>query len=139
MFIMAVPTIDLANYGTEECNKDLAKTLLQAIRTKGFFYVTNFGISQDAVDTQFALGQNFYELPIDEKITYQPNLDAGEYNGYRPAGRRVISGGVKDKVEVWNMASKQEPCLNNNVQFRQSNNTMNSYGRTHHSASSSTP
>jgi len=65
---VAVPTIDLANYGTEEGDKDLAKTLLQAIRTKGFFYVTNFGISQDAVDTQFALGQKFYELPIDEKV-----------------------------------------------------------------------
>ncbi|KAK0385635.1 hypothetical protein NLU13_6812 [Sarocladium strictum] len=98
-------TIDLARYGSEQGNTELAKTLLEAIRTKGFFYVTNFGISQDAVDTQLALGQRFYELPLDEKVKYEPNLDAGEYNGYRPAGRRVTSGGVKDKVEVWNMAT----------------------------------
>ena len=103
---MSVPTIDLSHYGSDDGNKGLARTLLDAIRTKGFFYVTNFGISQDAVDTQLALGQRFYELPLEEKIKYQPNLDAGEYNGYRPAGRRVTSGGVKDKVEVWNMASK---------------------------------
>jgi isopenicillin N synthase-like dioxygenase len=84
----------------------LAKTLLEAIRTKGFFYVTNFGISQDDVDTQFSLGQQFYELPEEEKLKYQPDLDSGDYNGYRPAGRRVLSGGIRDKTEVWNMASK---------------------------------
>lgn len=100
-----VPTIDLAKYGTPEGNAELKETLLDAIRTKGFFYVTNFGISQDAVDQQFSLGQQFYELPLDEKLKYEPNLDAGDYNGYRPAGRRVLSGGVRDKTEVWNMAS----------------------------------
>lgn len=101
-----LPTIDLAKYGTPEGNAELKETLLDAIRTKGFFYVTNFGISQDAVDQQFALGQQFYELPLDEKLKYEPNLDAGDYNGYRPAGRRVLSGGVRDKTEVWNMATR---------------------------------
>lgn len=32
-----------------------------------------------------------------------PDLDKGEYNGYRPAGRRTLSGGIKDKVEVYNI------------------------------------
>ncbi|KAH7353378.1 hypothetical protein B0T11DRAFT_356433 [Plectosphaerella cucumerina] len=101
-----LPTIDLAQYGSEEGNAALAKTLLEAIRTKGFFYVTNYGISQDDVDTQFSLGQQFYELPEEEKLKYQPDLDSGDYNGYRPAGRRVLSGGIRDKTEVWNMATK---------------------------------
>jgi isopenicillin N synthase-like dioxygenase len=103
-----VPNIDLSKYGTEEGNADLAETLIEAIRTKGFFYVTNFGISQEAVDRQFSLGQSFYELPLEEKLKYVPDLDSGDYNGYRPAGRRLLSGGVADKTEVWNMASK---CL----------------------------
>lgn len=102
-----MPTIDLSLYGTESGNAELAQTLIEAIRTKGFFYVTNYGISQEEVDTQFSLGQQFYELPLEEKVKYQPDLDAGDYNGYRPAGRRVLSGGIKDKTEVWNMASKQ--------------------------------
>ena len=67
--------------------------------------MTNFGIPQDAVDKQFAYGQKFYELPLEEKLKYVPNLDAGEYNGYRPAGRRLLAGGLPDKTEVWNMAS----------------------------------
>lgn len=83
--------------------------MIEAIRTKGFFYVINYGISQEAVDAQFALGQKFYELPLDEKLKYEPDLDSGDYNGYRPAGRRFLSGGLKDKTEVWNMASE---CFN---------------------------
>jgi hypothetical protein len=53
------------------------------------------------------LGNAFYNLSLDEKLKYIPNLDAGEYNGYRPGGRRVLSGGIKEKTEVWNMASKK--------------------------------
>lgn len=100
-----MPTIDLAKYGTPAGNKELAATLIEAIRTKGFFYVTNFGIAQERVDQQFSLGQAFYELPLEEKEKYTPDLENGDYNGYRPAGRRVLGGGVKDKTEVWNMAS----------------------------------
>ncbi|KAF4120331.1 Isopenicillin N synthase [Geosmithia morbida] len=100
-----LPNVDLSKYGTPEGNKELADLLIEAVRTKGFFYVTNYGISQEAVDRQFAFGQKFYELPLEEKNKYIPNLDAGDYNGYRPAGRRELSGGLKDKTEVWNMAT----------------------------------
>lgn len=68
--------------------------------------MTNFGIPQEKVDRQFALGKAFYDLPLEEKKKYQPDLDSGDYNGYRPAGRRLLSGGVHDKTEVWNMATK---------------------------------
>jgi isopenicillin N synthase-like dioxygenase len=100
-----VPTIDLSKYGTPDGNATLAQTLIEAIRTKGFFYVTHFGVSQEAVDRQFALGQAFYDLPLDEKQRFVPDLDSGDYNGYRPAGRRVMGGGVPDKTEVFNMAT----------------------------------
>lgn len=101
-----VANVDLSKYGSQQGNAELARVLVDAIRTKGFFYVTNFGIPQAAIDRQFALGQAFYDLPLEEKFKYVPDLDAGEYNGYRPAGRRTLSGGVKEKTEVWNMASE---------------------------------
>lgn len=101
-----LPTIDLATYNTSpSANAALAQKLIDVVRTKGFFYVINFGISQSAVDRQFSLGQQFYELPLEEKLRYEPDLDSGDYNGYRPAGRRYLSGGLKDKTEVWNMAT----------------------------------
>lgn len=57
----------------------------------GFFYVKNFNISQEEVDQQFALGREFYSLPLEEKLKFHNvhDLESGEYNGYRPAGHRV--------------------------------------------------
>lgn len=57
----------------------------------GFFYVKNFNISQEEVDRQFALGREFYNLPLEEKLKFHNSDDLvrGEYNGYRPAGHRV--------------------------------------------------
>jgi isopenicillin N synthase-like dioxygenase len=40
------------------------------LKDKGFFYVKNFGISQERVDEQFAIGKNFYDLPLEEKQKY---------------------------------------------------------------------
>ncbi|ODN83498.1 hypothetical protein L202_01632 [Cryptococcus amylolentus CBS 6039] len=98
-----LPTIDLAKFNDPEGRKELAQTLLEAIRTKGFFYVINFGIPQEKVDRQFALGSKFYDLPLEEKSKYTPDLENGEYNGYRPAGRAVLGGGLKDRTEVYNI------------------------------------
>ncbi|WVR09331.1 hypothetical protein IAU60_006397 [Kwoniella sp. DSM 27419] len=98
-----LPKIDLALFSIPEGRQTLAATLIEAIRTKGFFYVINYGIPQSAVDRQFSLGAKFYELPLEEKSKYVPDLESGEYNGYRPAGRAVLGGGVRDQTEVYNI------------------------------------
>ncbi|KAL1835295.1 hypothetical protein VTK73DRAFT_5811 [Phialemonium thermophilum] len=71
----------------------------------GFFYVKNLHISQEEVDRQFALGREFYALPLEEKLKYhsRADLDRGEYNGYRPAGQRIVGNGIKDNVQVYNI------------------------------------
>lgn len=106
-YLSLVATIDLSLYSTPEGRAQLAQTLIEAVRTKGFFYVINFaGISQERIDRQYAIGQAFYDLPLDEKEKYTPDLDHGQYNGYRPAGRRINAGGLRDQVEVYNIPSK---------------------------------
>jgi isopenicillin N synthase-like dioxygenase len=57
----------------------------------GFFYVKNFNISQEEIDNQFALGREFYALPLEEKLKFYSasDLARGEYNSYRPAGHRM--------------------------------------------------
>lgn len=70
-------TIDLSLINTPEGKKQLAQTLLEGVREKGFFYVKNFNISQERVDRQFAIGKEFYELPLEEKLKYVPDL--GEF------------------------------------------------------------
>jgi isopenicillin N synthase-like dioxygenase len=46
--------------------------LVKGVREKGFFYVKNFNIEQELVNRQFALGREFYELPLEEKQKYTP-------------------------------------------------------------------
>ncbi|CAL1717374.1 unnamed protein product [Somion occarium] len=99
-------TIDLSLFGTPEGKKELAKTLVKGVREDGFFYVKNFNISQERVNRQFALGKRFYELPLEEKLKYVPEgLDNGAFNGYVPAGRRILdaASGLRDRTEVYNI------------------------------------
>ncbi|VDC07711.1 unnamed protein product [Peniophora sp. CBMAI 1063] len=99
-------TLDLAKYDSPEGKKELAQFLLKALREKGFFYVKNFNISQEDVNRQFAIGREFYELPLEEKSKYiPPNLDEGGFNGYVPAGRRILDKetGLRDRIEVYNI------------------------------------
>lgn len=83
-------TLDLSEFDKPGGKQKLASQLEHAVHHVGFFYVKNFGISQEEVDRQFALGREFYDLPLEERLKYH-NLEAlhrGEYNGYRPSGLR---------------------------------------------------
>ena len=83
-------TLDLSLFDKPGGKEKLAEQLTYAAQHVGFFYVKNFRISQEEVDRQFALGREFYDLPLEEKMKYHNSDDLrnGEYNGYRPAGWR---------------------------------------------------
>lgn len=66
--------------------------LLRACHTDlhiGFFYIINFGLSQEEVDRQFSIGKEIFKLPLEEKLKYRAELEKGGYNGYKPMGLRV--------------------------------------------------
>ncbi|RPD72452.1 Clavaminate synthase-like protein [Lentinus tigrinus ALCF2SS1-7] len=99
-------TLDFSKYGTPEGKKELADELIKAVRDYGFFYVKNFNITQERVNRQFSLGKQFYELPLEEKLKYVPDgLDNGAFNGYVPAGRRILdpASGLRDHTEIYNI------------------------------------
>ncbi|CAK4030299.1 iron ascorbate family oxidoreductase [Lecanosticta acicola] len=98
-------TLDLSQFDQPGGKEDLVEQLKYAAHHVGFFYVKNFGISQEEVDRQFALGREFYELPLEEKIKYHnlKELQSGEYNGYRPAGLRELTKDIKDNIQVYNL------------------------------------
>ncbi|ORY69499.1 uncharacterized protein BCR38DRAFT_333504 [Pseudomassariella vexata] len=117
-------TLDLSLYEQPGGKEELVKQLDHAVRNVGFFYVKNFNISQDEVDQQFALGREFYGLPLEEKLKYhnQTDLESGEYNGYRPAGHRILGNGIRDNVQVYNIPKfdgyhrrQQPPVLANSI------------------------
>ncbi|KAJ5503312.1 hypothetical protein N7463_006186 [Penicillium fimorum] len=98
-------TLDLSQYEQPGGKEDLVKQLDHAVRNVGFFYVKNFNISQEEIDNQFALGREFYALPLEEKLKFHSasDLERGGYNSYRPAGQRILANGIKDNVQVYNI------------------------------------
>jgi len=98
-------TLDLSLFNKPGGKEKLAKQLEHAVHHVGFFYVQNFGITQEEVDHQFALGREFYDLPLEEKLKFHNavELESGNYNGYRPAGRRELIDGIFDNIETYNI------------------------------------
>ncbi|OKL61408.1 hypothetical protein UA08_03297 [Talaromyces atroroseus] len=96
-------TLDLEDYHRSGGKERLAKQLEHAVHHVGFFYVKNFGLTQEQVDQQFTLAQSFFELPVEEKEKYEVNYAAADYNGWRRPGRHT-QGGVKDNIEMYNFA-----------------------------------
>lgn len=72
-------------------------------REKGFFYITNYGLTQEEIDHQYAIGQTLLNLPQDTKLAHRADLSAGNYNGYRPLGNIEILPGRHDNVEAYNV------------------------------------
>ena len=96
-------TLDLSIFGTPGGNDKLAKQLFEAIDKIGFFYIINFGLNQEAVDRQFAIGKEIFQLPIEEKLKYRADLENGGYNGYKPLGLREVRPGIQDNTEIYNI------------------------------------
>lgn len=65
--------------------------------------ITGFGLSQDEIDRQFAIGQSIFDLPTEEKIKHRADLEHGNYNGYRPKGTIELFPGLRDNVEMYNL------------------------------------
>lgn len=82
-------TLDLAKFDEPGGKEALAQQLFDALKTIGFFYIVNFGLAQEEVDRQFAIGKAVFDLPTEEKLVYRADLENGGYNGYKPLGLRV--------------------------------------------------
>lgn len=77
-------TLDLSQFDSPGGKQRLANQLKDAVHNVGFFYIINFGIPQDQIDHQFAIGKKLFELSTEEKLKYRADLENGDYNGYRP-------------------------------------------------------
>jgi isopenicillin N synthase-like dioxygenase len=96
-------TLDLSKFDQPGGKEALAKQLSDALQNIGFFYIVNFGLTQEQVDNQFAIGKSVFDLPTEEKIKYRADLENGGYNGYKPVGLREIKAGIFDNTEIYNI------------------------------------
>ncbi|KAF1847238.1 putative 1-aminocyclopropane-1-carboxylate oxidase [Cucurbitaria berberidis CBS 394.84] len=96
-------TLDLSKFDQPGGKEELAKEFQRAIEEVGFFYVKNHGLTPSDIDTQFALAKSVLSLSNEDKAPYRAALEAGDYNGWKPAGIRDLIPGVKDNFEIYNI------------------------------------
>ena len=106
-------TIDLSLFDQPGGKQQLAAQLKQAISTVGFFYVTNFGLSEADVDEQFELASQIFSLPEAEKQPYRVDPNKQGHFGWKPRGSRKQQHGLVDSLELyddpkWNAIYKAE-------------------------------
>jgi isopenicillin N synthase-like dioxygenase len=136
-------TLDLRKFDQPGGKQALANQLKDAVHNVGFFYITGFGLSQDEVDEQFAIGRDLFALPTEEKVKYRADLEHGyavnnsvlhvilttpsNYNGYRPRGSTEVLPGKPDNVEMYNVR-RDTPidCVNSITDRQQIHRSSNS-------------
>ncbi|KAK2002125.1 2OG-Fe(II) oxygenase superfamily protein [Colletotrichum falcatum] len=96
-------TLDLSQFDAPGGKESLAAQLRDAVHQIGFFYVINYGLEQEVVDEQFAIGRELFKLPLEEKMKHVADIANGSYNGYRPKGTREQFPGLRDNVEFYNL------------------------------------
>lgn len=96
-------TLDLSQFDVPGAKQRLANQLRDAVHQVGFFYIINYGLEHDVVDEQFAIGQELFKLPLEEKMKHVADIGEGSYHGYRPKGTREQFPGLRDNVEFYNL------------------------------------
>jgi isopenicillin N synthase-like dioxygenase len=96
-------TLDLEDYHRPGGKERLAKQLEHAVHHVGFFYVKNYGLTEEQVQQQFTLAKNFFELPVEKKEKFEVNYAAADYNGWRRP-RQAVQNKAFNNVEMYNFA-----------------------------------
>ncbi|KAI8989246.1 Clavaminate synthase-like protein [Trametes punicea] len=98
-------TIDLSKASTPEGRAELAPKVRDAMRTYGFMYVVNHGLTQAQNDRIFDIADvPFSQVSDDEKQQFTHDIKAtGLYKHYKLRQYWHIDNGVRDQIEHYNM------------------------------------
>ncbi|TID16195.1 putative UPF0676 protein [Venturia nashicola] len=102
LHVSELVTLDLEDYPRSGGKERLAAQLSHAVHHVGFFYVMNYGLSEEQANNQFTLAKHFFELPFEEKAKYEVNYAEADYNGWRRAGRGR-AGMEPDAIKIFNI------------------------------------
>lgn len=71
---------------------------------QGFFYLTNYGISEEEITRQVNIGHTVLsETPQEEKERLRAQMqEEGNYKGFKLKGYYLGAGGTPDRIEQWN-------------------------------------
>jgi isopenicillin N synthase-like dioxygenase len=97
---MEMIILDFSLFNESGGKEKLASQLKYAIHNLGCFYIINFGLSQDEINQQFSLATSIFGLPQSEKNKFI-DCKSNPTLGYKPAGERTMTQGIKDAVEIY--------------------------------------
>ncbi|MCK0174958.1 isopenicillin N synthase family oxygenase [Mycolicibacterium sp. F2034L] len=101
----SVPIIDIS--GLRSANpvdrERVAAELGAAARDVGFFYISGSGIDDALFDRMLAATQEFFALPLEEKMRSYIGLSRC-HRGYVPVGEEGVESGVPDLKEAFDTA-----------------------------------
>jgi isopenicillin N synthase-like dioxygenase len=102
-----ISIIDISLFSSPGGPEKLASQLQHAVQTTGFFSVVGTGFTDEEVTRQYAIGQAFFNQPLEKKNKPEMRCDFGKgnYFGYRAAHEKKVQGTeVMDNVESVNIA-----------------------------------
>lgn len=132
--LVQVPVIDFAAFrcGDEAEKQAVAQQIREASRDIGFMYLRNHGIPQALIARTFNHAQNFFDLPLSDKVKLAWS-DETNYllkSGYIAPEREGLdvdkSGDLKEVLDVgkdvmntWNLSPEQEQFRQTTQEFYQ--------------------
>ncbi|BGP19606.1 Putative flavonol synthase [Rhodosporidiobolus nylandii] len=90
--------IDLGKWPQEK--EQLVRELKEVVQNDGFWFVEDYGISDEEVLRQLAIGDAFLNLPLEEKRKHPCDFKNGNFFGFREGFRLMGNSGVKDNSEA---------------------------------------
>lgn len=89
-----IPIIDIKalKLGTPEEVLIVAKQLGKACRDVGFFYVKNHGVDSELISQTFEMANNFFSLPLEQKLDYLMEKNSYCFRGYSPVLSELADG-----------------------------------------------
>ncbi|KAI1787059.1 Clavaminate synthase-like protein [Ganoderma leucocontextum] len=99
------PIVDISKARTPEGRVELAPVVRDAMRTYGFMYVVNHGLSQAQNDRMVDIADiPFTQVSEEDKQQFTSKIkETGSYRGFKPREFWTIDNGVRDQIEHYNM------------------------------------
>jgi isopenicillin N synthase-like dioxygenase len=89
---MRLPVLDLSRLDEGETEaEEFRAALRQATHDYGFFYLTGHGVPQDLLDDAISTAREFFNLPVEEKMSIE-NLKSPHFRGYTRIGGELTLG-----------------------------------------------
>lgn len=91
--LSTVPVIDISPLVSGQGDrKNVAKQLHAACRESGFFYISGHGINETLQNRLHQLSEQFFALPLEEKMNIHMKLGGRAWRGFFPVGEELTSG-----------------------------------------------